>query len=332
MIPSEAAASIPNRDALAPLASPSDEINGANRSQNCWLLGFRLQLYAGLQVLGQSLADRGSLVIPGQESNVSTIVTMMATAGVTHASATPSYWRRLLIFGDRSRLATVPLKQITLGGEMADQPLLDALRGLFPGARITHIYATTELGRCFAISDGLAGFPEELLIPGSIRGVELAVREGELYARSLHAAAVGPTLPKAGRFSVEELPWIATGDLVTILAGRVQFTGRKSELINVGGNKVHPAIVEQVIRGVDGVQDVLVYPHASSIAGFLVACQVVPNRGQPWDELRQRIFQVCHAKLRRHEVPRILEAVAEITLSPAGKKRRSPVTTEKETS
>ena len=301
------------------------------RPRNSWLLGFRLQLYAGLQVLGQCLADQGTLVIPGQESSVNDLVAMMAQAGVTHASATPSYWRRLLIFGDRESLATVPLKQITLGGEMADQALLDSLRNIYPTARITHIYATTELGRCFAISDGLAGFPEEFLNRGSIPGVELEVHDGELQARSVNAAPPSQGAVNRDTSVIAELPWIATGDLVTILAGRVQFTGRKSEIINVGGNKVHPAVVEQVIRDVEGVEDVLVFPQASSIAGFLVACQVVPESGHAWDELRQRILQVCREKLRRHEVPRIVEPVTEITLSPAGKKRRRPLTPEQET-
>jgi len=38
------------------------------------------------------------------------------------------------------------LRQITLGGEIADQAVLDALARRFPGARITHVYASTEAG------------------------------------------------------------------------------------------------------------------------------------------------------------------------------------------
>jgi hypothetical protein len=44
------------------------------------------------------------------------------------------------------RSRDIPLKQITIGGEAVDQVTLDMLRGVFPAARITHIYASTEAG------------------------------------------------------------------------------------------------------------------------------------------------------------------------------------------
>lgn len=297
---------------------------------SCWFMGFRLSLYAGLQVLGQGLVEQGTVVIPGSSSTADEVLTLMQASGVTHASATPSYWRRLLVFADEQGMRSLSLRQITLGGEAADQALLDSLIRLYPQARITHIYATTELGRCFAISDGRAGFPEKLLRAGEIPGVELRVAGGELWARSIHAAPATDSA-EPSRAGTSELPWIATGDLVTIADGRVQFTGRKSELINVGGNKVHPTVVEQVIRAVPGVRDAIVFGQPSSIAGFLVACQVVPDEGIDWDPLRAQILESCHARLRRHEVPRLIEAVREIALTPAGKRRRAPSPEQQET-
>ena len=84
---------------------------------------------------------------------------MMRTAQVRAVSGTPSYWRRLVTLGSRDALKEIPLEQITLGGEIADQTLLDTLKLMYPAARIVHIYATSELGRCFSVKDGKAGFP-----------------------------------------------------------------------------------------------------------------------------------------------------------------------------
>lgn len=275
-----------------------------------WLLAFQPRLYAGLQVIGQGLANHGCLVMPPSQASVADTIEFMVSAGTTHASATPSYWRRLALFGAPERLASVPLRQITLGGEAVDQPLLDQLKRLFPAARITHIYATTELGRCFAVSDGRAGFPSAYLTAGAIPGVALEVREGELWARSDNAAG--------------DLTWIATGDLVTIRDDRVEFSGRKGEQINVGGNKVDPWIVEQVIRGTPGVKDAIVFPWRSSIAGSLVACRVVMDGSGDASEVRQRIQEACGQRLQRHEIPRIIEFVETIALSAAGKRQRIP--------
>src|SRR5262245_32755960 len=86
--------------------------------------------------------------------------------------------------------------------------------------------------------------------------------------------------------------WGRTGDLVEFQGDRVVFVGRTSDIINVGGNKVHPLEVERVIRTVAGVADVRVYGKASSIVGQLVACEITPTRGvdpgQLEDAVRER--------------------------------------------
>jgi hypothetical protein len=81
----------------------------------------------------------------------------------------------------------VPLIQVTLGGEVVDQQILDSLRRTFPHARIVHIYATTELGRCFSVTDGRAGFPARYLTEPTADGVVLGVEDGELVVRSANA-------------------------------------------------------------------------------------------------------------------------------------------------
>ena len=45
---------------------------------------------------------------------------------VRSVSATPSYWRRLITLGSPADLSSLRLQQITVGGEIADQNLLDA--------------------------------------------------------------------------------------------------------------------------------------------------------------------------------------------------------------
>ena len=113
-----------------------------------WLLCYRPHLYAGLQVILQCLANQGTLVVPGTGCDPESVAELMASARVEFVSATPSYWRRLLLFAPPDILRHAPIVQVTLGGEVVDQPLLDNLRITFPKARLVHIYATTEqIGR-----------------------------------------------------------------------------------------------------------------------------------------------------------------------------------------
>ena len=146
----------------------------------CWLLTYRPQLYAGLQVFLHCLLNRETLVIPEQGMPVDELLALARTGGASAISATPSYWRRLLSLGNREAIKQVPLEQITLGGEAADQALLDTLKSAFPGARLVHIYATSELGRCFSVQDGIAGFPARYLDGPSEEGVLLKLEGGEV--------------------------------------------------------------------------------------------------------------------------------------------------------
>ena len=53
----------------------------------------------------------------------------------------------------------INLLQATLGGEIVDDRILSAITALFPKARIVHIYASTEAGVGFSVSDNRSGFP-----------------------------------------------------------------------------------------------------------------------------------------------------------------------------
>jgi acyl-CoA synthetase (AMP-forming)/AMP-acid ligase II len=279
---------------------------GRGGAPGTWILSYRPSLYAGLQVALQALASRGTLVVPPRGAAPAELARLMAAHGVDSASGTPSWWRRLLLLaGDE--LSRVPLRQVTLGGELVDQQVLDGLAARLPAARIVHVYATTELGRCFSVTDRRAGFPAAYLGAVSADGVELRVVGGELHVRSANARAGGG----AGL--------VATGDLVEVRGDRVHFVGRRTDVINVGGNKVHPAEVERVLRAVPGLADVRVYGRRSSVAGELVACDVVPAPGADAGALQAEIARRCAAALLGFQRPRWIEVVEEIAVSASGK-------------
>ena len=53
--------------------------------------------------------------------------------------------------------------------------------------------------------------------------------------------------------------WFMTGDAVEQDGEYLRIRGRQSEIINVGGEKVHPAEVESAIQGIENVLEVTVY-------------------------------------------------------------------------
>ena len=290
-----------------------------------WMCAYPLNLYAGTQVMLQALLNWSTLVIP-TSFDPTVVVRTMRTANVTHASGTPTFWRQLMLFAPHDELRACRLEQITMGGEAVTQGLLDQLSRLFPQTRLVHIYASTELGRLFSVTDKREGFPAEWLDRPPEEGIELRIVDGELVAHS-HNAMLGYDRRAAGdsdqTTTVVSDGWVATGDLVEHLGNRVVFRGRKTEVINVGGRKVMPATVETVLREATGVGDVRVYGKGSSLVGQLVAADIVLARGSDEQAVRGEINRIARGRLAQHEVPRLLRVVESIAHNGAMKVVRS---------
>ncbi|MEI6239018.1 MAG: class I adenylate-forming enzyme family protein [Planctomycetia bacterium] len=271
-----------------------------------WLLVYDATRWAGLQVWLQALLTAGRLVVPASR-DPDLVAKACVDEDVSILPATPTLLRRLIASGDRAVVSTMKLDRITLGGEAADAQLLEQAKALFPKAKITHVYATTELGEVFRVTDGEAGFPVEWIgrpLPG---GARLSMRrDGEL-------------LVQLSRDTAE----VATGDLVERRGKRFEFTGRRSDVIVVGGAKVFPKRVEEILRGVPGIADARVYGLPSAITGELVAAEIVIHEPLPAgttpDQVRSAALAVCRERLEAHGVPRVVDVVKKLTLTPAGK-------------
>ncbi len=292
-----------------------------------WLLAYDPTRFAGIQMWLQALLTGGCLCVPALR-DPSDIVRMLIDERVEFASATPSFWRLLLSTVPSEQLTAVPLVQITLGGEAVDQLVLDRLRAAFPSARLTHIYASTEMGVCFTVNDRLAGFPADFLsdpsLPCELRigdGGELEIRSRRSMLGYLEKQTTTEVMNKL-QIDRKQAAWFPTGDIVEKRGERVFFVGRKSETINVGGLKVFPADVERCIQDVSGVEQVRVCGMPSSLTGQLVKAEVKPVANTDQESLRREILEACRNQLARHQVPAKIEFLSHIPLNESGKLSR----------
>lgn len=274
---------------------------GRKERPDRWGLLYEINRFSGLQVYLQALLGGGTLIIP-EHRDVPLLEQLDLFAGeqVNALSATPTLWRKMLMSGGLNHL---PLTQITLGGEIATQAILDVLASTFPQARLSHVYASTEFGVGFSVSDGSAGFPAVWLddsttgfVYDSVSG-ELCIRQGE----ELHG----------------------TGDQIEIQGERAFFVGRINGSINVGGNKVMPETVEHVLLQHPSVALVAVSALRSPIMGNLVKADIVLRpQLESVAELRRDLTEHCRRHLESFQVPAIINFVDTIALSINGKIRR----------
>ena len=216
----------------------------------------------------RAILTGGSLLFSNAQESTADFLARVGAHGVTHISGTPSHWRRALMSSSARLIAP---EYIRLSGEIADEGILNHLAQVYPQARIAHAFATTEAGVAFDVNDGMTGFPCRLL--KRTPGVEMKVENDSLRIRSPRTASRylnelhGP-LKNADGF-------VDTTDILDLRNERYYFVGRRDGVINVGGLKVHPEEVEEVINRHPKVRMSLVRTKKSSIIGSLVVADVV---------------------------------------------------------
>ena len=118
--------------------------------------------------------------------------------------------------------------------------------------------------------------------------------------------------------------WINTGDKVKINGKYMTILGRESELINVGGEKVYPIEVEDILKEIKNISDVIVYGKNNRILGQIVAADI--KLSKPVSKTKDFIISIkkyCSSKLDNYKVPMQINLVNKIHLNDRFKKVRS---------
>jgi acyl-coenzyme A synthetase/AMP-(fatty) acid ligase len=306
---------------LSTLAAPI-KLSSALGVPAVWSTFYDIRRYGGLQIFLRAVLGGGSMVLSSAAEAPGEFLARAGAHGVTHISGTPSHWRRALMSPATDRMAP---RYVRLSGEIADQAILDHLRGTYPHAGVSHAFASTEAGVGFEVPDGLSGFPASLIGRAGAE-VEMKVEEGTLRIRSARTAL--RYLGSAGKPLADKDGFVDTGDIVEMREGRYYFSGRRDGVINVGGRKVHPEEVEAVINRHPMVQMSLVKARKNPITGAVVAADVVVkadeavNPSVDMEPIKAEILEACRRSLAPHKVPAAIRFVASLDIGATGKLAR----------
>lgn len=271
---------------------------------NRWFLPYQIGSYAWYQMVSLSICVGGQDLVPGKCTDLmNSFEDALFCGRVTAISSTPTFWRHALITIDAQKLNGSELKAITLGGEIVDQAILDQLRNLFPKASIRHIYASSEAGAAVVVSDGRAGFDAALLDVSEESPISVRVVDGRLFVRSRYGN------------TDDQGDWIDTGDLVERRGDRMLFCGRAdNQMINVGGQKAYPALIEARLLAHPDVVWAHVVARRAPLMGCLPMANVVLKPDVDPLEAERKLTKFCEAQLAEHAVPRIWNFLDEVPL------------------
>lgn len=153
----------------------------------------------------------------------------------------------------------------------------------------------------------------EFRIPPRARAgepAEILVRSPSMGSRYLNA-------PGVLERRLDEDGFYLTGDEGHLESGLLHLSGRSGKLINIGGRKVDPTEVANVLRTVPGVIDALVLEIARSDGDKALGALVAAPGGLDADSVRAH----CRNLLAPYKVPERLAVVDRIPSSSIGKAR-----------
>ncbi|MBV9653422.1 MAG: long-chain fatty acid--CoA ligase [Acetobacteraceae bacterium] len=254
----------------------------------------------GINTLFHVLSNGGTVVIaPARTPDA--IAKAIAAHRVQLLPTTPTFIRMMIIADVHRRFDLRSLEVITYGTEPMPPATLAAAREAFPRAKLKQTYGLSELG----ILPSQSRNSDSLWMKLGTAGYEHRIVDGVLHIRA-DSPMLG-YLNAPAPFDAEG--WFNTNDLVEVDGEYVRVVGRRSELINVGGEKVHPTEIEDVLMRIDNVRDATVRARPSPVTGAVVAARITPCRPELPEALRRRIRRFCQENLERFKVPAVIEIV-----------------------
>jgi long-chain acyl-CoA synthetase len=226
----------------------------------------------------------------------------------------PTFLNLLLISEAYTRYDLSSLRKITYGTEVMPERTLQRLHEIFPHVTLQQTYGLSEIG----ILRSKSRSSDSLWVKLGGEGYELKVVDDTLWVRA-RSSMLG-YLNAPSPFDKEG--WFNTGDSVEVDGEYVRILGRQSELINVGGLKVYPVEVENVLMQMPNVRDAVVVGERNPITGHVVVARL--NLFEPEDpaQLRKRVRAFCRDRLAAYKIPSRVEVLTADQFSARFKKMR----------
>lgn len=249
----------------------------------------------GLDTMLYTLSN-GSTLVTLIDRSPEFVCKMVEKNNVEVLPVTPTFLNLFLLSDCFMNYDLSSLRIITYGTEVMPETTLERCVKLFPNVRFIQKFGTSEIGALR--SKSLSSYSTWVKLGGE--NVQIRVVDNILQIKT-NSAMLG-YLNAPSPFT--EDGWFITGDIVEVDGDYLKFLGRQSEIINIGGLKVFPAEVENVIIEMDEISDVKVYGEKNAILGNIVCADVVVySNALDNNTIQKRIYNYCLTRVDRYKIP-----------------------------
>lgn len=267
----------------------------------------------GVNTLLYTLSNTGC-VITVTDRSPDAVCAVIEQFQVELLPTSPTFLNLLLLGRTYERYDLSSLRMVTYGTEVMPESTLQRVHAILPAVNLLQTYGLSEVG----ILRSKSKSSDSLWMKVGGEGFETRVVDGMLEIKA-ESAMLG-YLNHDSPFT--EDGWFRTGDAVEVDGEYIRVLGRKSELINVGGEKVYPAEVESVILQMDGVEDAIITGAPNPITGQMVEVRVRLSTDEDRTAFRRRMLAYCHERLAPFKIPQKVILVENALHSDRFKKLR----------
>jgi len=259
------------------------------------------------------LLSSGSKIVRITERSVDSVASAVENFKVTLLPTTPSFLALFLAAKLSVRYDLNSLEKISYGTEVMPQSLLEKLHRTFPNVKFQQTYGLSELG----VLNSKSKSDNSTWVKLGGEGYALKVENGELWIKSEYSMlgyiSENSAIPSSG--------WFNTHDQVEVDGDFFRILGRDSDLINIGGQKVFPQEIEDILLLHENVVSVRVTGEQHNLLGQIACAEVSLSNGGEVSKGELRAF--CKQHLASFKVPQQIKFVDSIPLTHRMKKGKS---------
>jgi long-chain acyl-CoA synthetase len=284
------------------------------RRQLCTLTFLLLDHIGGINTLFYALSNGGT-VVSVQSRDPEVVCQAIERHKVELLPTSPTFLNLLLISEAYRHHDLSSLKRITYGTEVMPETTLKRIHEVLPNVEFQQTYGLSELG----ILRSKSKDSNSLWVKVGGEGFETKVINEVLWIRAQSAMMGYLNAPSP----FDERGWMNTQDVVEVDGDYIRILGRRTEIINVGGEKVYPVEVENVLMQMENIRDATVYGEKNPITGNIVVTRVNLVAPEEPMTLKNRIRVFCKDKLAPFKIPIKVEITAQEQFSARYKKARA---------
>lgn len=269
--------------------------------------------WGGLNTMFHTLANLGVLVFT-ENRTPEHLCKLTEEFGIELWPVSPTFLNLLLISESYKKFNLQSLKIISYGSEPMNEYILKKCNKIFPNVKLHQTYGLIEVGVLHSKSER----NDSLWVKMGGDGYKTRIVDNILQIKS-KSTMLGYLNAKS---PFTDDGWFNTEDEVEVKGDYFRILGRKSEIINVGGEKVYPTEIENIIQELGEVIEVTVFGEKNPIIGNIVCAKVRIGDRADKGEVIQKIKNHCRENMERYKVPVKIIADKEIQYSKRFKKKR----------